>query len=73
VRYRQNSIAVLYVKYHKIVPKIVDELSASVIEQEINEYTFNNVELEIEGILQLINSDVHYNHQMASEYNRVLT
>jgi hypothetical protein len=23
--------------------------------------------------LQLINSDVHYNHQMASEYNRVLT
>jgi hypothetical protein len=73
VRHRQNSIAVLYIKYHKVLPKIVDELSAGVIEQEINQYTFNNVELEIEGILQLINSNVNYNHQMALEYNRILT
>jgi hypothetical protein len=29
--------------------------------------------LEIEGILQLINSNVNYNHQMALEYNRILT
>jgi beta-mannanase len=73
VRYRQNSVAVLYVKYHKIMPKIIDDLSTTLIEQDINFYTFNNVELEIEGVLQLINSNVDYNQQMASEYNRILT
>jgi hypothetical protein len=73
VRYRQNFIAILYLKYHKIMPKIVDELSVSIIEQHINPYTFNNIELEIEGVLQLMNSNVNYNHQMALEYNRVLS
>jgi hypothetical protein len=73
VRYRQNSIAVLYIKYHKIMPKIVNELSVSVMEEEVNIFTFSKVEFEIEGILQLIDSSINYNHQMFSEYYRVLS
>jgi hypothetical protein len=73
VRYRQNSIAVLYIKHHATIPKIVDELSKSIIEQEINLYTFNNVELEIEGVLQLINSTIGYNRDIALEYEQMLS
>lgn len=73
VRYRQNSVAVLYLKYHKVMPKIINELSANIIEQDINYYTFNNIELEIEGLVQLMNSNLDYNHQMTLEYTRLLT
>jgi aminoglycoside phosphotransferase family enzyme len=72
VRYRQNSIAVLHIKYHKLIPKILEELSRSVIEYHINSYNFNDLELEIESILQLINSDVNFDHQIASQYNKIL-
>jgi hypothetical protein len=60
------------VKYHKILPTIVEELSRNIIEQEVNSYNFNDMEMEIEGIQQLVESNIDYNHDVASEYNKML-
>ncbi|MDR3257838.1 MAG: hypothetical protein LBT17_03485 [Mycoplasmataceae bacterium] len=73
VRFRQNSIAVVYIKYHKTLPPVIEGLCRDIIGQEITIYNFKNIELEIEGIMQLVDSNQDCDREMATEFLHILT
>jgi hypothetical protein len=73
VRFRQNSIAIIYIKYHKRLPPVIESLCRDIIEQEITIYNFKNIELEIEGIMQLVDSNPACDREIAIEFIHMLS
>jgi hypothetical protein len=72
VRFRRNTLAVLYIKYHNELPPIIEQLSRGIIEQEVNMHNFNEIEAEIEALQELFDSNIHYNQKLTSKYKQML-
>jgi hypothetical protein len=72
VRYRQNTLSVLYIKYHEQLPTIIEKLSKNIIEQEVSSNNFNDIEFEIEALQEVFDSNIHYNPKLTKKYKEML-
>ncbi|GHU33456.1 hypothetical protein FACS1894166_08960 [Bacilli bacterium] len=72
VKFRQNNIAILYIKYHKSMPKEIQSLCAQIIESDINYYNMNLIELEIEGVHHLVRTTVNSRDKVEQDFDNLL-
>jgi hypothetical protein len=72
VKFRKNSIAVLYIKHHKSMPKEVREMCDKIIESDVNYYNMNFIELEIEGVHNLIRTTISSRSSLEQDFDNTL-
>ncbi|GHU47719.1 hypothetical protein FACS1894218_2730 [Bacilli bacterium] len=72
VKFRQNSLAVLYIKYQKNMTPKMCEMCDQIIETDINYHNMNLVELLIEDIHHQVSNNSLSRNDMEADFDRIL-